>query len=86
MELYLQSTIPSSQRHHVVGLLELHDIVQLDLAVVDAPSRLQLHALLEHFAVVEFKSEKLGSRINEALVWLNKRKCKISMLKLDLDK
>ena len=73
-------------RDHVLGLLQLHDIVQLDQAVVVAPSRLQLHALLEHFDVVEFKSEKLGSRINEALVWLNKRKCKISLLKLEIDK
>ena len=58
-------------RDHVLGLLQLHDIVQLDLVVVDAPSRLQLHALLEHFAVAEFKSEKLDNRINEALVWLD---------------
>ena len=72
-------------RDHVVRLLELHDIVQLDLAVVDAPSRLQLHALLEHFAVAELESQKLGSQINEALVWLYKRNCKVSLLKLDLD-
>ena len=72
-------------RDHVVRLLELHDVVQLDLAVVDAPSRLQLHALLEHFAVAELESQKLGSQINEALVWLYKRNCKVSLLKLDLD-
>ena len=71
---------------HVVRLLQLHDFVQLDLAVVDAPSRLQLHALLEHFAVAELESKNIGSQINEALVWLHKRNCKVSLLKLDLDK
>ena len=73
-------------RDHVVRLLDLHDIVQLDLAVVDAPSRLQLHALLEHFTVAVLESQKLGSQINEALVWLYKRNCKVSLLKLNLDK